>query len=279
LGTEISEKEVLVSFGYPSFLLMDIVLIGSGNVATALGRKSREAGHRILQVYSRTAAHASLLALELGAEPVSEVSGIERTADLTIIAIRDDSVDHLVEMLGNTRSMLTHTAGALPMDILQPATATFGVLYPLQSLRKEIPSVPPLTILVDGNDARTKTALSEFASGIADTVLEAGDQARLKYHLAATLVNNFTNYLFILSASFCKKENISFAALQNLMEETVSRMRNKSPDLLQTGPAWRNDQITLEKHHKILERYPEISKLYELFTEEIQRFASTGKSL
>ena len=73
---------------------------------------------------------------------------------------------------------------------------------------------------------------------------------RLKYHLAATLVNNFTNYLFTVAENFCKKKNISFAILQPLMEETVMRMRNISPAATQTGPAIRNDRLTLEKHRE-----------------------------
>ena len=97
---------------------------------------------------------------------------------------------------------------------------------------------------------------------------------RLKYHLAATLVNNFTNYLFAMAESFCKKENISFAVLQPLMEETVIRLRNISPAATQTGPAIRNDQNTIQKHRELLNDYPaHIAKFYELFTQEIQKFA------
>ncbi len=79
---------------------------------------------------------------------------------------------------------------------------------------------------MDGNNADTTRQLKEFASSIAETVLEADDETRLKYHLAATIVNNFTNHLFALAESFCEKENISFSALQPLMEETVIRLRN-----------------------------------------------------
>ena len=85
-----------------------------------------------------------------------------------------------------------------------------------------------------------------------ETVLEADDDTRLKYHLAATMVNNFTNYLFAQAESFCKKENISFAVLQPLMEETVIRLRNISPHETQTGPAIRNDLDTLKKHRELL---------------------------
>ena len=43
-----------------------IVLVGAGNVATHLGRALREAGHDILQVYSRTEESARPLAQALG---------------------------------------------------------------------------------------------------------------------------------------------------------------------------------------------------------------------
>src|SRR5690606_12494739 len=46
---------------------MDIVLIGSGNVATQLGRALRLKGHRIVQVYSRNRSHAEDLASTLNA--------------------------------------------------------------------------------------------------------------------------------------------------------------------------------------------------------------------
>jgi predicted short-subunit dehydrogenase-like oxidoreductase (DUF2520 family) len=253
---------------------MDIVLIGSGNVATALGRKSTEAGHRILQVYNRTPSSAGVLAAELGAQSVTDLSHLEKTADLTIISLRDDAVASAVQAMGNTRSVLVHTAGALSIESLKPAASAYGVLYPLQSLRKEIIPVPPLSILVDGNNVLTQSLLTEFSFTIADQVLQASDEVRLKYHLAATLVNNFTNYLFITAADFCKKENISFEALQPLMEETVNRLRYTAPAAAQTGPAWRNDRISLEKHRQLLGAYPEIFKLYEIFTAEIQRFAS-----
>jgi predicted short-subunit dehydrogenase-like oxidoreductase (DUF2520 family) len=252
---------------------MDIVLIGSGNVATVLGRKSRDAGHRIIQVYSQTPAHARSLAAELGTTAVVDVSDIKKTADLTIIALRDDAVATFVGQWRGNRSILTHTAGALSMVSLQSASKSFGVLYPLQSLRKEIPTIPPLSLLVDASDSQTKSILKQFASSIAETVLEANDAVRLKYHLAATLVNNFTNYLYVTAASFCKQENISFQVLQPLIEETAHRLRYVSASASQTGPAWRNDQITLEKHRQVLKEYPALAKLYELFTEEIQRFA------
>jgi predicted short-subunit dehydrogenase-like oxidoreductase (DUF2520 family) len=256
---------------------MDIILIGSGNVATVLGRRSRDAGHRILQVYGRNQVTVRSLAANLDAVPVEKISELEKSVDLILIALRDEAVSSFIGDLGSSQAMLVHTAGALSIDLLKSASNAYGVLYPLQSLRKEIQTIPPITLLVDGNQPQTRGILREFGASIAETVLDASDEIRLNYHLAATLVNNFTNYLYILAASFCKEEKIMFSALQPLMEETVNRLRTISPSQSQTGPAWRNDLITLEKHRQVLKDFPAISKLYDLFTEEIQRFASSGQ--
>jgi len=249
---------------------MDIVLIGSGNTATVLGRKSLAAGHRIVQVYSRNGSHANKLATRLGTSSTSYISSIEKNADLLIVALRDDAVVSFVKDAGKINAIVAHTSGALSIEEISNTSENFGVLYPLQSLRKEIEIIPPLSILVDGNNQKTTGQLKIFASTIAETVMEADDDTRLKYHLAATLVNNFTNYLFAQAESFCIHEKISFTALQPLIEETGMRLRNISPMNAQTGPAIRNDLITIEKHRAILKSYPSLLAFYNLFTVEIQ---------
>jgi predicted short-subunit dehydrogenase-like oxidoreductase (DUF2520 family) len=251
---------------------MDIILIGSGNTATILGRKSLLAGHRICQVYSRRKENALSLALKLNAEAVSSVSAIIKKADLMIIALRDEGIQPFIQAARKIPFPVAHTAGAVPLSTLQNQGNACGVLYPLQSLRKEIEIIPPLTLLVDGNTSETLEVITQFASTIAKDVIIANDEIRLKYHLAATLVNNFTNFLLVLAENFCKKEKISFAVLQPLLEETILRLRNMSPVEAQTGPAIRSDLQTLDKHRQLLNNYPELSQIYEMFSRQIQRF-------
>ncbi|MBL7748604.1 MAG: NAD(P)-binding domain-containing protein, partial [Chitinophagaceae bacterium] len=61
---------------------MNIVLIGSGNVATVLGRKFKAAGHTILQIYSRNASAASELAYEWDSESTTYKSTISKAGDV-----------------------------------------------------------------------------------------------------------------------------------------------------------------------------------------------------
>jgi predicted short-subunit dehydrogenase-like oxidoreductase (DUF2520 family) len=254
---------------------MDIILIGSGNTATVLGRKCLATGHRIIQVYSRQEEHANHLASQLNANSSSSVSSIGKKADLMIVALRDEAITPFIREIGEIHFPVAHTAGAVSLNAVKNSGNLYGVIYPLQSLRKEIGIIPPLTLLVDGNGPEARDLILLFAAGIAETVITADDSTRLKYHLAATLVNNFTNYLFAVAENFCVKENISFAVLQPLMEETVLRLRNISPFAAQTGPAWRDDQQTLDKHRKIVKDYSALSRIYEMFTQEIQDFYLT----
>lgn len=250
---------------------MDIVFIGSGNVATVLARKSLEAGHRVVQVYDRNADHANKLATRLGTTSTSYISSIEKKADLTIVALRDEAVGQFTKELGEVPSVLVHTAGSLSINEVRGKNRSYGVVYPLQSMRKEIDTLPEISILLDGNQPFTIHLLKEFSFSIARTVTEANDEARFKYHLAGTLVNNFTNHLYSQAALFCEIENISFAMLQPLIEETAQRLRYTIPQNVQTGPAIRKDIFTIEKHRELLKKYPDILKLYDLFSAEIQK--------
>ncbi|MEJ0101166.1 MAG: DUF2520 domain-containing protein [Bacteroidota bacterium] len=47
-----------------------------------------------------------------------------------------------------------------------------------------------------------------------------GNDERVKLHVAAIFVSNFTNYLYILAEEYCRREGIDFKLLQPLIEET-----------------------------------------------------------
>jgi len=61
---------------------MNIAIIGSGNVATVLGKKIALAGHAIVQVTGRSEAHAKELAAKLDCDYSTDYSKINMQADL-----------------------------------------------------------------------------------------------------------------------------------------------------------------------------------------------------
>ncbi len=253
---------------------MDIVIIGSGNVAAVLGRKFKAAGHTILQIYSRNASAASMLAYEWDSESTNYISLINKNAEVYLVAVNDDAIATVSKELLLRGKIVAHTAASVPKEILKTVTAHYGVFYPLQSLRKEMSYSPDVPVFFDGSDEFTKKKLELLAHSIAEEkVTEAGDDARLKLHVAAVVVSNFTNHMYVMAEEYCRKEGLDFRQLLPLIEETASRIKDISPRQAQTGPAIRHDSETIHKHLELLKQYPQLKNLYVLLTESIQQFA------
>lgn len=250
---------------------MDIVIIGSGNVAAVLGRKFKAAGHQILQVFSRNASAASTLAYEWDTESANYITLLNKNADVYIIAVPDDAIAEVVSDMRIPGKVVAHTAASVPKEVLKDVSGHYGVFYPLQSLRKEMIILPDVPIFIDGSDEKATSTLQILAHSIADEkVLIAGDDDRLRLHVAAVVVSNFTNHLYTLAEEYCKKEGLHFKQLLPLIEETAMRIRNVSPRQAQTGPAIRHDKETIQKHLELLKDHPQLKNIYVLMTESIQ---------
>ncbi|MCR6720702.1 MAG: F420-dependent NADP oxidoreductase [Chitinophagaceae bacterium] len=250
---------------------MNIVILGSGNAAAVLGRKFKAAGHQIKQVYSRQAGAASALAYEWDTESTNYLSLITQEADVYIIAVSDNAIAELATQINLPGKVVAHTAASVSASVLKPITEHYGVFYPLQSLRRENPQLPEIPIYFDGATDRARNALQALASSIASGVPAiAGDEARQKLHVAAVFVNNFVNHLYVLAQTYCEKEGIDFRQLLPLIDETAERIHNISPKSAQTGPALRHDEGTVQSHLQLLEKHPELKKVYIMMTESIQ---------
>lgn len=248
---------------------MKIALIGSGNVATVLGRLIVKNGHEVCQVISRDTAHAKILADELGAGYTSFEGTPDRSAELFIIAISDAALDHFFVKGAINDKIVVHTAGSVTKDILRNFAQRYGVLYPLQSLRKEMNYIPAIPLLVDGSDEATTLFIENFARSISPDVERMGDEGRLKLHAAAVIVSNFTNHLYAIAEDFCIKENVNFDTLKPLIIETAERLNHASPSKVQTGPAIRKDIHTLDKHLRLFTAHPKLRTMYLRLTDSI----------
>lgn len=249
---------------------MNIVIIGTGNTATILGRKFKGAGHQIVQVFGRDASAASKLAYEFETESTNYWSVVKKDADIYLVAVKDDAIPDVAAHLSVQGKIVVHTAASVSKDILKKVSNHYGVFYPLQSLRKEQEGNPEVPIYIDAGDHKTKKILENLAHSISgEQVAEANDDARLKLHVAAVIVSNFVNYLYVMAEEYCRRENIDFKNLLPLIEETAERIKSISPKQAQTGPAFRHDMDTINKHLEILQAYPHLKKLYQFMTESI----------
>lgn len=251
---------------------MKLVMIGTGHVAHALGRKIVQRGHQIVQVAGRNRSHASQLGMLLKATSTDRFPDIFPEADIYIIAVSDTALANAHQWLPRLHNgVVVHTAGAISRNVLSGVAEQFGVLYPLQSLRSSMEVIPDIPLLIDGDSPETLQIIRSFAVSLSARVMDADDDMRLKLHTGAVVVNNFSNYLFTLVQDFCVNENLDFSLLMPLIKETVGRLEHHPASILQTGPAIRNDELTIAVHLDILKKYPELKALYGTLTEQIIR--------
>ena len=253
---------------------MDIVIIGTGNVAYTLARKIKNSEHDLLQVAGRNPQKASKLGAALNIPHALDIQSLNKQADFYIVAIADDALYSIGDWLNLEKKLVVHTAGSVSKDVLRKVSKNYGVLYPLQSLKSMMEIIPEIPFLVDGNTPDDLALIRDFASSLSDKVVVADDESRIRLHVAAVVVNNFSNHLYALAEEFCRKENLQFDLLQPLISETASRLTNVSPGDAQTGPAVRNDESTIEKQTKLLRKYPELKKIYQEMTRSIKTFHS-----
>jgi predicted short-subunit dehydrogenase-like oxidoreductase (DUF2520 family) len=216
--------------------------------------------------------HAEQLAHELNADAIENIEGLSKSSDVYIVAVNDDQIEAAGNQLKTNEKIVVHTCGSASINVLKNTSKNIGVLYPLQSLRKEIPYLPAIPFLIDANNDYSKVIILELAKSLSDNITEANDEQRMQYHLSAVITSNFTNHLLSLTDEYCRISKIEFSQLLPLMQEVINRIHLFHPAEMQTGPAVRNDVSTIEKHLALLKDFPQLKNIYEMMSESISRF-------
>lgn len=247
---------------------MRIVLVGAGNVATHLGLALKKAGHEIVQVYSRTSTSSSALANFLETEACTSLSQL-RAADLFIYSLTDNALAGVLSEMMQTAGVHVHTAASVDLSVFADRFENYGVFYPLQTFSKEKEiNFKQVPVFVEANTVEIAEFLKELASTLTDKVYVAGSEQRIKLHVAAVFACNFTNYFYTIASEIIEKEGIPFEILKSLIEETASKINFLSPFEAQTGPARRNDSVTMEKHLSLIEN-EDYNLLYRQISHQI----------
>ena len=253
---------------------MEIVIIGSGNVATHLSKALLSAGNKIKQVYSRTEIAAKKLGQELDADYTSYIQSIDNEADLYVFSVSDNVIPELAKRVNITNKNVVHTAGSVPLSVFKNAR-NHGVFYPLQTFSKsrEV-SFKEIPLCIEANTTEFNDTLIALAHKISNSVWQIDSIQRKQLHLSAVFACNFVNHLYALSKELINDRDIDFKILHPLIKETAIKATMMDPKLSQTGPAVRNDTESLKKHIELLSSYPEIQGLYRHLSESIRLFNS-----
>ena len=248
---------------------MIVTIIGTGNVATVFSKLIFSKGHSILQVFGRTNSITESIASAVNAENINDLANVNFEADIYIITVADKAITTICHELKLKDKLVLHTAGSVEKNILKNVSTNYGVLYPIQSIRKDMSLETTIPFLIDANNVDALNQLEKFAKSLSNEVTIGDDKQRLNLHIAAVFANNFVNYMYVQSALICEENNLDFKLLQPLIEETAMRLRTKHPKDVFTGPAKRNDIETIQKHQQALANQPKLLALYNAITKMI----------
>ena len=246
-------------------------MIGSGNLATQLSLALKDAGQEIVQIFSRTPAHAQTLAEQIGCPYTTSIGAILLDADVYILSVKDDALCALTAAVCGSRQqgLFLHTAGSMPMELFKGNALQYGVLYPMQTFSKtrrvnfrEIPC------FIEGSCAQALATIRSFSESISSHVVECDSEKRKKLHLAAVLACNLTNHCYRLAERVLEAEQIDFRLFLPLIKETARKVTIMSPREAQTGPMVRYDQNVMEMQMSMLPD-ARTREIYRLMAESI----------
>ncbi|GAB3991017.1 DUF2520 domain-containing protein [Spirosoma daeguense] len=263
---------------------MEISFIGAGNISWHLAPALENSGHHINEIYSRQLQHARQLVNNLyDAHTHSELNFADSPSQLFILAVPDDALEEVCSRLVlPENAILVHTSGGRSLDSLAHWMSIYsdvpvqtGVFYALQTFTRGqlLMAFDEIPLCIEASDPQTEDILVTLGQSVSDIVYLVTSEERRSLHVAAVLACNFTNHLLALSHDLTTREGLEFDLLRPLIAETFRKgLAAENPADVQTGPARRGDQTTIETHLNYLINQPRLSAIYQLLTDSIQHY-------
>ena len=253
--------------------MIRVVIIGSGNVAQHLIKAfAKNNIVEIVQAFSRN--KENLTNLIDSSKITTDLNDLV-DADLYIISVSDNAISEVSNQLNLKNKLAVHTSGSIAMNHLDRKNRK-GVFYPLQTFSKSKDvNFNEIPICLEAENKEDYKLLETIAKSISDKVFKINSNQRKALHVSAVFVNNFVNHLYKIGNDICHENDIPFEILQPLILETANKITSLSPNEAQTGPAKRNDSLTINSHLQFLTDENQ-KEIYKILTKSI---IDNGKKL
>lgn len=252
-------------------------IVGAGRVSSALCNGFYNAGFKIRKVVSKTPESARSLAERYSAE-WDLVPDFGNGTDILIVAVTDHVLQEVLSEIRCPReTIVAHTAGSFDLTVFPDHIGKRGVFYPLQTFTKGRKiSFTNLPFFIEASDRQTQKSLTELAEKLGGKVYITDGEKRRQLHLAAVFTCNFTNHMLTAGKELATRADMDFTVMEALIKETIAKALEEGPENSQTGPAIRNDQVTIKKHLDLLSFSKEFQDIYRYITKSIIKYHKSG---
>jgi len=255
-----------------------IGFIGAGRVAWHLAPALKKAGHKVLQVISKSALSAQKLGDRVGCDHTDKITELDRDIQILFLTVGDHSLVELINDISDYRGIVVHTSGTFSSFRFACQKYKYGGMYPLQTFSIGRPvDLSNVPVFVEGSDPSVTAILESLAAGFSNEVHLLGLEDRRWMHLAAVWSSNFTNHMLANAYGIMDQHALPVKWLEPLITETFKKAIEIGPVKAQTGPAVRHDQLTIRKHVDLLSYSQELQVLYKRITDSIQNVSTGSK--
>ena len=250
---------------------MKLSIVGTGNLAWHFATAAAEVGHHITHIASRNENTAKAFIKETNIQADGCELDHHFMDDLVILCIPDNFIEDQAQQLQlSSKTLLIHTSGSIPIDVLvTQSNHRVGVIYPLQTFTKyHPPGLRERPLFLEALKQTDLGTIRSFASSLSSKIFDLSSAKRLKLHLAAVFVSNFTNFMYWNASDILRDANLEMNWTRDLAQETLNKAFDIGPEKGQTGPAARNDTQTMRKHIEATKE-EDIKEVYRKISDQI----------
>jgi predicted short-subunit dehydrogenase-like oxidoreductase (DUF2520 family) len=258
-----------------------ITLIGSGNLANALGPALKAAGYKIEAVAHRpnsaSRRRAAALARKLGTRVIL-LADVQPSSDIIWLCHTDDALAHTASLLaqkpGWKGKMVLHSSGALTSDVLMPLKTAGAAVASLHPMMTFVPGTsPPMKDVPFGmeGDSKAVAVCREIAKSLGSEVFLIRKSAKVLYHALGSFSSPMLVATLVTAERVGQAAGLSRKQLSKIMrpilEQTLRNYLEKGAAAAFSGPLKRGDIITLRRHLENLRLVPGASEVYRALIE------------
>jgi predicted short-subunit dehydrogenase-like oxidoreductase (DUF2520 family) len=258
-----------------------ITLVGSGNLAQALGPALRAAGYRVDGVVARNSASSRRRAAALANKLDTKVVPLQQATPISqIIWIchTDDALGRTARLLAQQKGaaktawqgkIVFHSSGALSSDVLAPlqrAGAHTASLHPMMTfVPGAMPDMREVPFAVEG-DHKAVTAARQIVNALGAEVFPISAKSKTLYHA----LGSFSSPLLVATLVTAERVGVSAglslrqvqALIRPILRQTLRNYEKQGSAAAFSGPIKRGDLSTVRRHLRELKRVPAAHEVY-----------------
>lgn len=249
-------------------------IIGSGNMAHFLGRRLEHSDLPIDAIHSRNREQGKALAQRINAAYRDSIQELEQTADVIFLCVQDDQIASVASSLSTDKDkMIVHHSGTQSLEKIRHYFPKAGIFWPVYAINKtQIAGHRNIPVIISSEDTQVQSFLIRLAEEITNLYQVMPEEKRETLHLMAVMSSNFMNHLATITREFGMEKAVPFEWVLPIIQQTVERMNAGDTAALQTGPAVRNDQLTMKQHMQMLHAHPIWQEIYRSVSQSIIEF-------